>query len=105
MVSSDGLISGTIELDTQTYRLQLSYTRAEDSAVPRQGLYLSFVLSCEEYGIESMSSACFGRAVRAAYPGIKTRRLGPRHYRCVSLTRFVADTLTASISTCHCHQP
>ncbi|OCF35189.1 hypothetical protein I316_03231 [Kwoniella heveanensis BCC8398] len=58
--------------------LVLSYTHAPGSTVPRQGLYHSYTVSCEEYGLKPINSASFGKAVRSAYPGIKTRRLGVR---------------------------
>ncbi|WVQ77706.1 hypothetical protein IAR50_007396 [Cryptococcus sp. DSM 104548] len=58
--------------------LLMSYTRSEPHTVPRQGLYHSYTMSCEEYGIKPINSASFGKAVRSAYPGIKTRRLGVR---------------------------
>ncbi|ORY35573.1 RFX DNA-binding domain-domain-containing protein [Naematelia encephala] len=58
--------------------LHLSYTHAPGSTVPRQGLYHSYMLSCREYGVKPINSASFGKAVRSAYPGIKTRRLGVR---------------------------
>ncbi|WVQ79199.1 hypothetical protein IAT38_001295 [Cryptococcus sp. DSM 104549] len=58
--------------------LLLSYTRSDPHTVPRQGLYHSYTLSCKEYGIKPINSASFGKAVRNAYPGIKTRRLGVR---------------------------
>ncbi|WRT69675.1 uncharacterized protein IL334_006665 [Kwoniella shivajii] len=58
--------------------LLLSYTSALGRTVSRQGLYHSYILSCEDYGIKPINSASFGKAVRAAYPGILTRRLGGR---------------------------
>ena len=69
-------------------RLQLSYTHAPGFTVPRQGLYHSYTISCKEYGVRCINSASFGKAVRSAYPGIKTRRLGHRgnsKYHYVSL--------------------
>nr|ODN91645.1 hypothetical protein L204_05632 [Cryptococcus depauperatus CBS 7855] len=58
--------------------LLLSYTRSEPHTVPRQGLYHSYTISCKEHGLKPINSASFGKAVRGAYPGIKTRRLGVR---------------------------
>ncbi|WVW86952.1 hypothetical protein I302_109008 [Kwoniella bestiolae CBS 10118] len=58
--------------------LMLSYTHAPGRTVPRQGLYHSYTVSCDEYGLKPINSASFGKAVRAAFPGIKTRRLGVR---------------------------
>ncbi|WWC92780.1 uncharacterized protein L201_007739 [Kwoniella dendrophila CBS 6074] len=58
--------------------LVLSYTHAPGRTVPRQGLYHSYTVSCDEYGLKPINSASFGKAVRAAFPGIKTRRLGVR---------------------------
>ncbi|WVQ96023.1 hypothetical protein IAU59_003123 [Kwoniella sp. CBS 9459] len=58
--------------------LVLSYTHAPGRTVPRQGLYHSYTVSCEEYGLKPINSASFGKAVRSAFPGIKTRRLGVR---------------------------
>jgi len=68
--------------------LQLCYSRNEGSTVPRQGLYHSYSLSCQEYGVRPVNSASFGKAVKVAFPGIKTRRLGHRgnsKYHYVSL--------------------
>lgn len=56
----------------------LSYSRITGFTVPRQGLYHSYSLSCEEVGIKPVNSASFGKAVRNTFPGIKTRRLGVR---------------------------
>ncbi|KAK4689434.1 hypothetical protein P7C73_g678, partial [Tremellales sp. Uapishka_1] len=61
--------------------LVLSYTHSIGSTVPRQGLYHSYTLSCKEYGLKPINSASFGKAVRSAYQGIKTRRLGVRGNR------------------------
>ncbi|WWC73719.1 uncharacterized protein I206_107691 [Kwoniella pini CBS 10737] len=58
--------------------LMLSYCQAPGRTVPRQGLYHSYTVSCDEYGLKPINSASFGKAVRAAFPGIKTRRLGVR---------------------------
>nr|XP_018260331.1 uncharacterized protein I303_07249 [Kwoniella dejecticola CBS 10117]OBR82489.1 hypothetical protein I303_07249 [Kwoniella dejecticola CBS 10117] len=58
--------------------LMLSYCHAMGRTVPRQGLYHSYTVSCEGYGLKPINSASFGKAVRAAFPGIKTRRLGVR---------------------------
>jgi hypothetical protein len=60
------------------YWLKVAYTTAPGYTVPRQGLYQSYVLTCADYGMKEINSASFGKAVRAAYPGIKTRRLGVR---------------------------
>lgn len=65
------------------YRLQLSYTVSPSHTVPRQGLYASYAASSEEYGVRAINSASFGKAVRNAFPGIKTRRLGVRGNRYV----------------------
>lgn len=56
----------------------MSYSQHANSTVPRQGLYHSYTLSCDEYGVRPINSASFGKAVRHAFPGIKTRRLGNR---------------------------
>jgi hypothetical protein len=64
-----------------TFRLVLSYTPSIGHTVPRQGLYHSYSISCKEYGIKAINSASFGKAVRSAFPGIKTRRLGVRGNR------------------------
>ncbi|ORX37737.1 hypothetical protein BD324DRAFT_623092 [Kockovaella imperatae] len=68
--------------------LRLCYVHDVTSTVPRQGLYASYTISCEEYGLKPINSASFGKAVRNAYPGIRTRRLGHRgnsKYHYVSL--------------------
>jgi hypothetical protein len=65
-------------------RLKVSYCLDPRSTVPRQGLCQSFELSCDRYGVEPINSASFGKAVRSAFPGIITRRLGPRGNRLVS---------------------
>jgi len=61
-----------------TLRLHLCYKEAHGYTVPRQGLYASYELSCKEYGVKAINSASFGKAVRNAYPSIRTRRLGHR---------------------------
>lgn len=58
--------------------LRLSYTPSKNVTVPRQGLFASYEQSCMEYGVKPINAASFGKAVRAAYPKIKTRRLGKR---------------------------
>ena len=68
--------------------LQKAYTSTPSFTVPRQGLYHSYCLSSEVYGLKPINAASFGKAVRAAYPGIRTRRLGHRgssKYHYVSL--------------------
>ncbi|RXK36399.1 hypothetical protein M231_06365 [Tremella mesenterica] len=81
--------------------LNLSYTTAAGYTVPRQGLYHSYTVSCDEYGLKPINSASFGKAVRSAFAGIKTRRLGVRgnsKYHYVSLRpaiRVEAERLNA----------
>jgi hypothetical protein len=58
--------------------LQKSYTPSNGFTVPRQGLFHSYCLASEDYGLGHINAASFGKAVRAAFPGIKTRRLGHR---------------------------
>lgn len=64
--------------DGSFVRLQLSYEHSIGFTVPRQALYHSYSISCQEYGMRPINSASFGKAMRNAYPGIKTRRLGNR---------------------------
>lgn len=68
--------------------LQKAYVSATGFTVPRQGLYHSYCLAAQDYGLKPINAASFGKAVRAAYPGIRTRRLGHRgnsKYHYVSL--------------------
>lgn len=68
--------------------LQKAYTNSPNVSVPRQGLYHSYCQAAKDYGIKEINAASFGKAVRAAYPGIRTRRLGHRgnsKYHYVSL--------------------
>lgn len=59
--------------------LRLAYTSAPGFTVPRQGLHYSYSQACLDYGMgPPINAASFGKAVRAAYPGIRTRRLGVR---------------------------
>ena len=67
-----------VSLTDLEFRLRLSYTQDVNSTVPRQGLYHSYTTSCAEYGVKPINSASFGKAVRNAFAGIKTRRLGVR---------------------------
>jgi hypothetical protein len=75
------------------YWLQKAYTLTPNYSVSRQGLYHSYCLASEDYGLQHINAASFGKAVRAAYPGIKTRRLGHRgnsKYHYVSLRPALA---------------
>ena len=72
----------------------MSYTLATGYSVPRQGLYHSYTLSCDEYDIKPINAASFGKAVRSAFPGIKTRRLGVRG------NRYVETTPSPPVLTC-----
>jgi hypothetical protein len=58
--------------------LQVSYTRAAGCTVPRQGMHYAYQLASEDYGLPAINAASFGKAVRAAFPGIQNRRLGHR---------------------------
>lgn len=59
--------------------LRVAYTSAPGFTVPRQGLHYSYSQACLDYGMGApINAASFGKAVRAAYPGIRTRRLGVR---------------------------
>ncbi|KLT38355.1 hypothetical protein CC85DRAFT_316205 [Cutaneotrichosporon oleaginosum] len=56
--------------------------------VPRQGLYHSYTMSCNDFGLRPINSASFGKVVRSTFLGIRTRRLGVRgnsKYHYVSL--------------------
>ncbi|KAI9638927.1 uncharacterized protein MKK02DRAFT_41955 [Dioszegia hungarica] len=73
--------------------LQLSYTLSSGHTVPRQGLYASYTAASDDYGVRAINSASFGKAVRNAFPGIKTRRLGVRgnsKYHYISLRPAVS---------------
>ena len=75
------------------YWLQKAYTITPNYSVSRQGLYHSYCLASEDYGLQHINAASFGKAVRAAFPGIKTRRLGHRgnsKYHYVSLRPALA---------------
>lgn len=64
-------------------RLKLSYTPVNGFTVPRQGLYHSYTMSCNDFGLRPINSASFGKVVRSTFLGIRTRRLGVRGNRCV----------------------
>lgn len=49
-----------------------------DAAVPRNRIYARYVELCAEFNLKPLNPASFGKLVRVAYPGIKTRRLGVR---------------------------
>lgn len=49
-----------------------------DASVPRNRIYARYVELCAEYSLKPLNPASFGKLVRVAYPGIKTRRLGVR---------------------------
>jgi hypothetical protein len=75
------------------YWLQKAYTLTPNYSVSRQGLYHSYCLASEDYGLKPINAASFGKAVRAANPGIRTRRLGHRgnsKYHYVSLRPALA---------------
>ncbi|BEI94607.1 uncharacterized protein CcaverHIS019_0701790 [Cutaneotrichosporon cavernicola] len=68
--------------------LKLSYTPVNGFTVPRQGLYHSYTMSCNDFGLRPINSASFGKVVRSTFLGIRTRRLGVRgnsKYHYVSL--------------------
>lgn len=41
-------------------------------------MHHAYVLASSDYGLTAINAASFGKAVRAAFPGIKNRRLGHR---------------------------
>lgn len=58
--------------------LQKNCELSPDAAVPRNRIYARYVELCAEYSLKPLNPASFGKLVRVAYPGIKTRRLGVR---------------------------
>ncbi|KAG7883133.1 hypothetical protein KL937_000306 [Ogataea polymorpha] len=51
----------------------------KDSAVcPRNRIFNQYVQLCQQYGVQPVVNASFGKLVKALFPGIKTRRLGIR---------------------------
>jgi hypothetical protein len=72
---------GEMSVRWLTSRLLLSYEVSQGSTVPRQALYHSYGVICREHNLRAMNSASFGKAVRSAFQGIKTRRLGVRGNR------------------------
>jgi hypothetical protein len=58
--------------------LKRSFERSPGFNVSRQGLYHTYELASQEHGMTPINPASFGKAVRAAFHGIKTRRLGQR---------------------------
>ncbi|KAM4683495.1 DNA-binding protein RFX8 [Amazona ochrocephala] len=50
----------------------------EGSTIPRQLLYELYVESCSPYSKCQVNSATFGKLIRLVFPGLGTRRLGPR---------------------------
>lgn len=58
--------------------LRLSYTESDVKPIPRQGLHYSYSQSCKAFGLKPIISASFGKAIKATFPNVKTRRLGHR---------------------------
>jgi hypothetical protein len=64
-------------------------------------MFASYVQACRFYGIKAINSASFGKSVKGAYPGFKTRRLGKRgdsHYHLIAIrpsTALEASRLNA----------
>ncbi|GAA6004122.1 hypothetical protein JCM10207_002437 [Rhodosporidiobolus poonsookiae] len=77
-------------LFVQTWLTQ-SYEIVEGSTVARQALYGSFCQAAEAHGIKPLNSASFGKAVRQAFPTLKTRRLGTRGHSRYHLCSFAAS--------------
>lgn len=58
--------------------LQKNCELSPDAAVPRNRIYARYVELCAQFSLKPLNPASFGKLVRVAYPGIKTRRLGVR---------------------------
>ncbi|GAA5864976.1 hypothetical protein JCM8547_004258 [Rhodosporidiobolus lusitaniae] len=65
-----------------------SYELAEGSTVARQALYGSYAKASETHQVKPLNSASFGKAVRQAFPTLKTRRLGTRGHSRYHLMNF-----------------
>lgn len=61
-----------------TLWLRQSCELSEDAVVPRNRIYARYVDTCSHHSVRPLNAASFGKLVRAAYPDIKTRRLGVR---------------------------
>jgi hypothetical protein len=58
--------------------LEENYQASPDTSLQRASMYASYTSVCEAHDVKPVSTASFGKAVRAAFPGLKTRRLGTR---------------------------
>lgn len=59
-------------------RLLEHYELIPGVSVPRSAMYNHYLDHCQELGIAPLNPAGFGKAIRATFPSIKTRRLGNR---------------------------
>lgn len=55
----------------------VAWTETE-SSLQRASMYASYASVCGAHQVKPVSTASFGKAVRATFPGLKTRRLGTR---------------------------
>lgn len=58
--------------------LQQKCVLSEGYVIPRNRIHSRYVDACSRHSIKPLNPASFGKLVRAAYPNIKTRRLGVR---------------------------
>ncbi|KAG7701777.1 hypothetical protein KL951_000233 [Ogataea haglerorum] len=57
----------------------IRHVQIKESAVcPRNRIFNQYVQLCQQYGVQPVVNASFGKLVKALFPGIKTRRLGIR---------------------------
>ncbi|GAA5974505.1 hypothetical protein JCM11641_002061 [Rhodosporidiobolus odoratus] len=81
-----------------------SYRIEEGSTVARQALYASFVKTAQRYDVKSLNSASFGKALRQAFPTLKTRRLGTRGHSRYCLVNFVPTNPVEAAQLARCDE-
>ena len=60
------------------YRLAANFEPADNTSLPRNGLYDAYDDHCGRTASSPVNVASFGKIIRAVFPGIQTRRLGVR---------------------------
>ncbi|KAL9938645.1 hypothetical protein V8E36_002364 [Tilletia maclaganii] len=65
------------ELFTRTW-LEEQYIQAKDTEISRKEVYDAYKSGCDERGVTCLNESALGRAVRAVFPQVGTRRLGKR---------------------------
>eukprot|EP00069_Balaena_mysticetus_P010769 bmy_06927T0 len=55
-----------------------NYETAEGVSLPRSSLYNHYLRHCQEYKLDPVNAASFGKLIRSVFMGLRTRRLGTR---------------------------